>query len=84
MKTPLLLKQWNLFTAILPLPDSMPIVIKELHIRVTLNNPENAASQASRQHIQPTAGENDGVNKDAIVAECVEQVLHILKEKTER
>jgi len=52
----------------------MPIEIKELHIRVALN--------ASPAPSGPKPGHEEG--KDALVAECVEQVLAILKNKTER
>lgn len=62
----------------------MPIEIKELHIKVVVNASKNEApSQA-----QPKTGngnKNSGVaEKDAIIAECVEQVLQILQRKTER
>jgi hypothetical protein len=54
----------------------MPVEIKELHIRVTLTgNPPAAA--APRE-----GGGTQG--QDAIVAECVEQVLQILQAKRER
>jgi hypothetical protein len=61
----------------------MPIEIKELHIRVAVNatqsgQPTNTLSSADDGNL---GGSNV---KDAIVAECVEQVLHILQSKTER
>lgn len=64
----------------------MPIEIKELHIRVAVN-----ASGGERRS-GPTGGLTNLGNstalgaegKDALVAECVEQVLEILKHKTER
>lgn len=59
----------------------MPIEIKELHIRVSVNVPQGeqvAASQTS------AGGSDSGEEKDAIVAECVEQVLEILRNKMER
>ena len=52
----------------------MPIEIKELHIKVSLT----ASPPPSG------AGAGDGDAKDAIVAECVEQVLQILQNKAER
>lgn len=59
----------------------MPIEIKELHIRVTVNAPPTA----QQQPLQPKAGgAGDNNDKDAIVAECVEQVLQILQTKGER
>ena len=52
----------------------MPIEIKELHIKVSLT-----ASPP-----RPVAGAGGGDAKEAIVAECVEQVLQILQNKAER
>jgi len=59
----------------------MPVEIKELHIRVAVN--AAAAKAAPAGQAQPAAGA-DGADKDAIVSECVEQVLHILQAKRER
>ncbi len=64
----------------------MPIEIKELHIRVAVNTPQSgqtARGQATAGGGRDAGG--DGANgKEAIVAECVEQVLQILQNKTER
>jgi hypothetical protein len=57
----------------------MPIEIKELHIRVAVD-----ARPAQPTAAKQTAGGNDGTDKDAIVAECVEQVLQIIQSKKER
>lgn len=61
----------------------MPIEIKELHIHVSVNTPTNQASAAA-----PTGGVNAGDvgndEKEAIIAECVEQVMQILEHKKER
>jgi hypothetical protein len=62
----------------------MPIEIKELHIRVAVNTsqtirpPENRAATAGDSSTGP-----DDAN-DTMVAQCVEQVLQILENKTER
>lgn len=61
----------------------MPIEIKELHIHVVVNAVEG--EQAAKNQV--STGENNSSNggdKDAIVAECVEQVLEILQNKKER
>ena len=58
----------------------MPIEIKELHIKVTVSTPSTAAPSGGAS-AAPSEGSGD-VN--AIVAECVEQVLEILKQKSER
>ena len=56
----------------------MPIVINDLHIRVAV---EGSAQQPQpRQDRVPAAGPV----KDAIVAECVEEVMRILQAKRER
>ena len=52
----------------------MPIEIKELHIRVALTAP--AASAGAKP------GRDEGTV--ALVADCVEQVLQILRNKAER
>lgn len=59
----------------------MPIEIKELHIRVTVNTPQGAQQQVNQTS---SAGSGDENGKDAIVAECVEQILQILQHKQER
>ena len=64
----------------------MPIEIKELHIRVAVNTPSSGQSPAgqtvvTRQNNMAGASDED---KDAMVAECVEQVLQILQSKMER
>jgi len=52
----------------------MPLEIKELHIKVAVTSGPP----------KPPAASGDGDARDAIVAECVEQVMHILRNKTER
>ncbi len=52
----------------------MPIEIKELHIKINVNeDSKSGAKPASSSHIE----------KDA-VAECVEQVMKIIERKKER
>jgi hypothetical protein len=59
----------------------MPIEIKELHIRVTVSTSQSGQLPEDQAAAAGSAG-NDA--KEAMVAECVEQVLHILENKTER
>ena len=54
----------------------MPIEIKELHIKMLVE--EDAPKATTAATAEPAAQVN------AIVAECVEQVLNILKEKEGR
>jgi hypothetical protein len=67
----------------------MPIEVKELHIRITVNAPEGGTAGAgatagtAAATSAPASGGATG-DKQAIVAECVEQVLSILHEKLER
>lgn len=59
----------------------MPIEIRELHIRVAVN------PEAQHQAPAPASGSAGGeahLEKDAIVAECVEQVLQIIQSRKER
>lgn len=66
----------------------MPLLIRELHIKVNLNAPSpgqgaaqaNAATGGSNAS-KKEAGLNE--NRDALSAECVEQVLEILKVQNE-
>jgi hypothetical protein len=57
----------------------MPIEIKELHIRAVVQDAE-----ATQQANSTSTTEASTLQINAIVAECVEQVLNILKEKQER
>ena len=55
----------------------MPLEIKELHVKAVVGA-EKESGAAS-----PATAQDDG-DREALVAECVEQVLEILREKTER
>jgi hypothetical protein len=57
----------------------MPIEIRELHIRVTVG--EGAKGAPAPSGAPPG---DSHVDKDALVAECVEQVMQILHAKKER
>jgi len=65
----------------------MPIEIRELHIKVIID-PNNAASQnqagdhdAAGSRAAASGGETD---REALIADCVEQVMTILRDKNER
>jgi hypothetical protein len=60
----------------------MPIEIRELNIRVSVN--QSPAEQDSTAGGGGGSKGGGGGNKDEIIAECVEQVLEILKNKNER
>jgi Family of unknown function (DUF5908) len=58
----------------------MPIEIRELHIRVAVSPEAKPQGAAARQ----TPTEDGADEKDAIVAECVEQVVQIIQAQKER
>lgn len=62
----------------------MPIEIRELNIRVSVNqSPAEQDSSAGGGGGGGAKGGGGG-DKDEIIAECVEQILEILKNKNER
>lgn len=64
----------------------MPIEIKELHIRVAVQGSSGGQAAGGRAVSHGAAGggrKSDG-EWDALVAECVEQVLQILSNRMER
>lgn len=58
----------------------MPIEIKELHIRVSVSPPEGERAPAGSGG---RSGENGDTQKQ-LVAECVEQVMQVLRDQRER
>jgi hypothetical protein len=66
----------------------MPVEIKELHIRVAVSGQAPKGGGTPGKDARGKSGEEHeeggGGDKEAIVAECVEQVLQILQAKKER
>ncbi|CAA9262161.1 MAG: hypothetical protein AVDCRST_MAG95-2353 [uncultured Adhaeribacter sp.] len=66
----------------------MPIEIRELHIKVIIdpnNSPnQNANAGGPSTSGNPGSNNNGDSDRDALVAECVEQVMAILQAKNER
>ena len=65
----------------------MPIQIRELHIKVTVNpaeSPPSSDSSAGGGRNQPPPGDKADVDKDLIIAECIEQVMTIMRDKLEK
>jgi hypothetical protein len=58
----------------------VPIEIKELHIRVSVNPPEGARPTAGA----PGPSGDDGDARKQLVADCVEQVMQVLRDQKER
>lgn len=60
----------------------MPIEIKELTVKVTVNpTSDGGTSPPSSREGRSIPGTTD---KEEIIAECVEQVMERIKDKTER
>jgi hypothetical protein len=57
----------------------MPLEIKELHIRVTVNQPQ-AGSNAPPA--SDTSAQDD--DKDGVIRQCIEQVVDMINAKNER
>ena len=62
----------------------MPIEIKELHIKVSVTPPSQPNATPPPQQSHGGTGGHGTADKEAVVAECVEQVLQILQQKSER
>ncbi len=64
----------------------MPIIIRELSIKVAVNAPNEQSGRTGAASSAPAgtaAREGEEDDKEAIVAECVEQVLEILRNRLE-
>ncbi len=57
----------------------MPIEIRELHIRVSVSPPAGGRPAGA-----PGPEPAEGAGRQALVAECVEQVLQVLHDRRER
>ena len=57
----------------------MPIEIKELHIRVTVNQP-----QAESDSVPAAQSSADKPDNQALIQQCIEQVVEIFNGKNER
>jgi hypothetical protein len=60
----------------------MPIEIRELQIRVTVNQPGQEGPPAGAAGAAGGGGGDD--EKDKMVAQCVEETLRVLREREER
>jgi hypothetical protein len=59
----------------------MPVEIKELQIKVTVNQGQNQQADQSNTTNNSSKNEDD---KDAIIQQCIEQVFEIMNNKKER
>jgi hypothetical protein len=62
----------------------MPIEIKELYIKVAVSPPIATDKPAAAGAGKPSSPCAESADREQIVADCVEQILQILKEKMER
>jgi hypothetical protein len=60
----------------------MPLEIKELHIKVTVNQPSQGQQPASGA-LASEGGKADD-EKEAIISQCVDEILEIINNKKER
>lgn len=60
----------------------MPLEIKELHIKVTVNQPSQGQQQAAGASASE-GGKGDD-EKEAIISQCVDEILEIINNKKER
>jgi hypothetical protein len=61
----------------------MPIVINEIQITATIGerSPKNMSSSVNTEPGEPAINDAD---RQTIIAECIDEVLRILKDKQER
>ena len=59
----------------------MPLQIKELQIRVTVDQPTGTSQPQQALSTQQSGDKNE---KEAIINQCIEQVLDMLNNKKER
>lgn len=63
----------------------MPLEIRELHIKAVINQgAQSAGINAANGGQSHSSSGGDTPDKEDLVAECVEKVLAILRDKTER
>jgi hypothetical protein len=62
----------------------MPIEIKELYIKVAINTPQSEKRLEGGAAALVNLSAANELAKEAIVAECVEQILQIIQNKAER
>jgi hypothetical protein len=59
----------------------MPLEIRELHIKVNLNAPAAGGAGATSAAAQ---GQGGGDDKERLLADCVDEVMRLLKDRKER
>jgi hypothetical protein len=59
----------------------MPLEIRELHIKVNVNGTQE---NVTADHTAAQAAANNVRDKETFIAECVEEVMQIIKNRQER
>jgi len=59
----------------------MPLTIRELHIKVSVEQPGVPSAQRPKK---PPTPQDETQDKQQLIADCVEQVIQIINEKKER
>jgi hypothetical protein len=62
----------------------MPIEIRELHIKVNVASQQGEQTSAPSSSSGPGGNAGEGSANEEIIAACVEKVMEILQNKTER
>ncbi|WP_207431418.1 DUF5908 family protein [Sabulibacter ruber] len=63
----------------------MPVEIRELHIKVVVTEGASGSTGAGSSGAAGMAtSAMGGEDREALIAECVEQVMHLLQEREER
>lgn len=62
----------------------MPIEIRELVIRVSVNAPGAGGTAAPTSRVPATDEATEGAARQSLIADCVEQVLQVLRDQRER
>ncbi len=61
----------------------MPLEIRELHIRVDVGAPP-AGAGGSAEGTTPRTSQEQGEDRERLVAQCVEEVMQLLRNRRER
>jgi hypothetical protein len=61
----------------------MPLEIRELHIRVNVNQPKHSEGQENAA-MSSAEGKKKEEDKESILNQCVDEVMDIIQRKNER
>jgi hypothetical protein len=61
----------------------MPLEIRELHIKVNVNQPKQSEGQDNLSMANAEAKKNEE-EKDMVISQCIDEVMDIINRKNER